>query len=246
MKRIIDILGSIIGLSFFSPILLIIIFLVWFEDKKSPFFIAKRVGKNGKLFKMIKIRSMIVNAHKTGVDSTSETDYRITSIGKFIRKYKIDELSQLWNVLLGDMSLVGPRPNVVNETNMYTNLEKNLLNVKPGITDFSSIIFSDESKILNDYSDPDLAYNQLIRPWKSKLGLFYTYKNNILIDFCIIFITLIGIISRKKSLKLIEKLLRELKADKDLVKISTRREDLVPSPPPGSNEIVRNRNLTQF
>ena len=139
MKRIIDILGSIIGLIIFSPVLLITIFLIWFEDKKSPFFIAKRVGKKGRLFNMIKLRSMVVNAHKTGVESTSENDLRITSVGKLIRKYKLDELSQLWNVLLGDMSLVGPRPNVQNETKMYTKVEKKLLKIKPGITDFSSI-----------------------------------------------------------------------------------------------------------
>ena len=125
---------------------------------------------------MVKIRSMIINADKTGVDSTSSDDMRITSVGKVIRKLKLDELSQLWNVLIGDMSLVGPRPNVKSETDLYTKIEKNLLNVKPGITDFSSIVFSDEGDILSGSDDPDLLYNQLIRPWKSRLSLFYIEK----------------------------------------------------------------------
>ena len=121
---------------------------------------------------MIKLRSMIVNAEKSKVDSTSSNDPRITKIGKIIRKLKLDELSQLFNVFIGEMSLVGPRPNVKRETDLYTKVEKNLLSVKPGITDFASIIFSDESEILKNVDDPDISYNQLIRPWKSRLGLF--------------------------------------------------------------------------
>ena len=121
---------------------------------------------------MYKLRTMIINADSTGVDSTSSNDNRITSVGKFIRKFKIDEISQLINVLLGDMSLVGPRPNVLREILMYTDLEKELLTVKPGITDFASIVFSDEGEILSDSDDPDIDYNQLIRPGKGYLGNF--------------------------------------------------------------------------
>ena len=109
---------------------------------------------------------MKINADKSGVDSTSNKDPRITGIGRFIRKYKIDELSQLFNVFLGSMSLVGPRPNVKRDTDLYTSLEKDLFLAKPGITDFSSIVFADEGDILEGHLDPDLAYNQLIRPWK--------------------------------------------------------------------------------
>ena len=128
---------------------------------------------------MIKLRSMIVNAEKSKVDSTSSNDPRITKIGKIIRKLKLDELSQLFNVFIGEMSLVGPRPNVKRETDLYTEVEKNLLRVKPGITDFASIIFSDESEILKNVDDPNISYNQLIRPWKSRLGLFYIKKQSI-------------------------------------------------------------------
>ena len=173
IKRLVDILASLFGLLITSPILLPVMFLVWKEDKKSPFYIAPRSGRNGTIFKMVKLRSMVVDADKTGVDSTSGNDMRITPIGHKIRRYKLDELVQLWNVLIGDMSLVGPRPNVKTETDLYTDVEKKLLLVRPGITDFSSIVFSDEGEILEGRDNPDLAYNQLIRPWKSRLGLLY-------------------------------------------------------------------------
>ena len=134
IKRLVDISVSLFGLLATSPILLPVMFLIWKEDKKSPFYIASRTGKNGSIFKMVKLRSMMVDADKTGVDSTSSNDMRITIIGHKIRKYKLDELIQLWNVLKGDMSLVGPRPNVKTETDLYTNVEKELLSIRPGIS----------------------------------------------------------------------------------------------------------------
>ena len=172
MKRVFDLFCSIIGIFVLIPIFLPVLLLVYIQDFRSPLFIADRIGKNFTSFKMIKIRSMIVNSND-GFQSTSSNDPRITHIGYFIRKFKLDELSQLVNVCLGQMSLVGPRPNVKSETDEYTNIEKKLLSVKPGITDFSSIVFSDEGEILKESDDPDLDYNQLIRPWKSRLGIFY-------------------------------------------------------------------------
>ena len=120
--------------------------------------------KNFRNFKLLKIRSMISNADKSGVSSTSSNDSRITSIGKIIRKFKMDEILQLINVIRGEMSLVGPRPQILSEVKMYSDFEKNLLSIKPGITDFSSIIFSDEGDILKNSSDPNKDYNKLIRP----------------------------------------------------------------------------------
>ena len=162
MKRLLDIVFSFSGLIMLSPILIIFMYLVYRQDKESPFYMAPRVGINNTIFKMAKLRSMVSNADKSGVDSTSANDSRITPIGHKIRKYKLDELTQLWNVFIGDMSLVGPRPNVQRDVDLYTKDEKNLLNVRPGITDFSSIVFSDEGGILKDREDPDLSYNQLI------------------------------------------------------------------------------------
>lgn len=232
-----------LGLFVTSPILIPVIILVWFQDFKNPFYIAKRVGKNFKEFNMIKLRSMVVNADSTGVDSTSSNDQRITKLGKVIRKFKLDELSQLWNVLVGDMSLVGPRPNVKNETNLYTSSEKKLLSVKPGITDFSSIIFSDEGDILANKEDPDLSYNQLIRPWKSRLGIIYIKKMNFMLDIKLILITIIAIFSKSFALKLVNITLKKLGIGDEILEIAKREKELYPHPPPGSSEIVKKRTL---
>lgn len=241
MKRILDIIISLLGLIICSPILIPVLIIIWLQDWHSPFYIAPRVGKDERIFKMFKLRSMIIHADKSGVDSTSTNDNRITGVGGIIRRYKLDELSQLINVFLGDMSLVGPRPNVKRETDLYTAEEKKLLSVRPGITDFSSIIFSDEGEILKDQSDPDIAYNQLIRPWKSRLGIFYVENHTILIDFKLIFLTALAIISREKALKSITAMLSNLNAEYGLVAISSRNAILTPAPPPGSNKIVTNR-----
>ena len=241
IKRLLDIVISLIGLICFSPILLFVSILVWSNDKKSPFYIPPRVGKKATIFYMVKLRSMVVNADKAGIDSTSNNDLRITPIGQKIRKYKLDELTQLWNVLLDDMSLVGPRPNVKAEVDLYTDVEKELLSVKPGITDFSSIVFSDEGKILEDKKDPDLAYHQLIRPWKSRLGLIYIKHQSILLDIEIIIYTLVALISKRTALNWVSKKLENLEADQNLVNISKREIELFPYPPPGSDFVITSR-----
>ena len=238
IKRFFDLFFSFFGLILISPILIPIIFLVWIQDWRLPFYISARVGKNEKSFNIIKLRSMIVNADKSGINSTSSNDNRITSIGHFIRKFKLDELTQLWNVFLGNMSLVGPRPNVKSETNMYTILEKDLLSVKPGITDFASIVFSDEGEILRDHIDPDLAYNQLIRPWKSRLGLIYINNQSIWVDFSLIFYTVVSIFSKERALSWVVSKLKSIDADKDVIRVSKRLSKLEPSSPPGKENIV--------
>ena len=238
IKRFLDIIVSLFGLIIFSPILLLVLFLIWKQDYHSPFYIAPRVGKGAKLFKMVKLRSMIVNADKSGVDSTSADDLRITPVGHFIRRYKLDEVAQLWNVLLGDMSLVGPRPNVKSETDVYTSQERKTLDVRPGITDFASIVFSDEGDILEGKKDPDLAYNQLIRPWKSRLGLVYIEHSSMWLDVQIIFYTIVAILSKASALNWVVKRLQLVKADAKLIQVSSRTEELLPFPPPGSDNIV--------
>ena len=241
MKRLFDIFISLLGLVILSPVLLTFMYLVYRQDKHSPFYVAPRVGKNGVMFKMLKLRSMSVNADKSGVDSTSVDDIRITPIGHKIRRYKLDEFTQLWNVLIGDMSLVGPRPNVLSDTNLYTDIEKGLLTVRPGITDFSSIVFSDEGDILKGRDDPDLTYNQLIRPWKSRLGLSYIKNQSLFLDFQLILYTVIAIISKQRALAWVAVKLNNLNVDTDTVKISKREVSLYPFPPPGSDEIVSSR-----
>ena len=241
IKRLVDILASFFGLLFFSPILLPAMFLIWKEDKKSPFYVRPRLGKNGKSFKMIKLRSMEVDADKSGVVSSSGSDMRITPIGHKVRKYKLDELIQLWNVLIGDMSLVGPRPNVKDETDLYTNVEKELFSVRPGITDFSSIVFSDEGDILKGKDNPDLAYNQLIRPWKSRLGLIYIKNQSFLLDIKMIIYTLVAIFSKQRALNWVVSQLKLMNADSNVVSISKRDEELYPFPPPGTDKVVTKR-----
>lgn len=242
MKRVFDICVSLLGLLCASVILLPVMFLVWKQDGHSPFYVADRSGLNGNTFKMIKLRSMVINADLTGVDSTGSNDLRITKIGHFIRKYKLDELTQLWNVLIGDMSLVGPRPNVIRETDLYTPVEKRLLSVQPGITDFSSIVFSDEGEILKDQEDPDIAYHQLIRPGKSMLGLFYIDKRSFVVDISLILLTIKAIFAKDVALKELVSLMKKLGASKELCQIASRTEPLVPTPPPGSTTIVTTRD----
>jgi lipopolysaccharide/colanic/teichoic acid biosynthesis glycosyltransferase len=241
IKRIFDIVTALAGLIFLSPVLTLIILAIWLQDFKSPFYISERVGKNEKIFRIIKLRSMIVGADKRGVDSTSANDSRITAVGKIVRKYKLDELSQLFNVIKGDMSLVGPRPNVKRETDIYTVEEKKLLAVKPGITDFASIVFADEGEILENKSDPDIAYNQLIRPGKSKLGLFYIEHQSLILDLKIILLTIVAILSRDSSLRKSVNLLEKIGANKELLTLAARKHALVPTPPPGANKIVTSR-----
>lgn len=241
MKRIFDFSFSLFALILTSPILLIFMLLVYLQDKHSPFYIAERVSINEGSFNMIKLRSMIINADKSGVDSTSNNDNRITPIGEMVRRFKLDELTQLWNVLIGDMSLVGPRPNVRRETDLYSSEEKRLLSVKPGITDLSSIVFSDEGSILADKDNPDLAYNQLIRPWKSRLGLMYIENQSMMLDVKIIFYTVISIFSKKTATKYVVKELYRLNAPNKLIQVSERTEELIPFPPPGMDEVVLTR-----
>lgn len=246
LKRLFDVIASAFGLLLASPVLLPVMFLVWRQDKHSPFYVAPRVGRNDKSFKMIKLRSMVINADKSGVDSTAANDNRITAVGQFIRRYKLDELTQLWNVLKGDMSLVGPRPNVKRETDLYTPLERKLLDVKPGITDISSIVFSDEGDILKDQLDPDIAYNQLIRPGKSLLGLLYIENQTLWLDIRLCFLTVIAILSRQKALSGVQKILKDINAPFDVIKLAERTQALVPRPPPGGDRIVTSRDGNPF
>ncbi len=242
MKRTFDLVVSIFGLIVVSPILLPVMFLVWWQDKHSPFYVAERVGRNNTSFKMVKLRSMIINADRSGVDSTSTDDRRITAVGHFIRRYKLDELTQLWNVFLGDMSVVGPRPNVRRETDLYTDKERVLLTVRPGVTDFSSIVFSDEGDILAGTTNPDIAYNQLIRPGKGLLGLFYISNGSLWVDVYICWLTLIAIFSRRVALTRLCALLKKLGADEELLIIAARIQPLSPRPPVGGSKIVTSRD----
>jgi lipopolysaccharide/colanic/teichoic acid biosynthesis glycosyltransferase len=241
LKRLFDVAASLLGLLLASPVLLPTMFLVWRQDGHSPFYIAPRVSSGGGLFRMVKLRSMVKGADRSGVDSTKANDMRITAVGHFIRRYKLDELTQLWNVLLGDMSIVGPRPNVKRETDLYTPVEQGLLRIRPGITDFASIVFADEGEILAPYPDPDLAYNQLIRPWKSRLGLFYVEHRSFMLDIRLCMLTAWCIVDRAGALRRVAKRLQVLGAEEALVRVALRKDALRPTPPPGAASVVTAR-----
>jgi lipopolysaccharide/colanic/teichoic acid biosynthesis glycosyltransferase len=241
LKRLFDFLLSLFGLIILLPLIILFSFLIWTQDFNNPFYIANRVGKHGKRFKMIKFRSMIINASSSGVDSTAADDNRITNIGKIVRKFKIDEIPQLLNVLSGDMSFVGPRPNVERETNLYSKVEQKILSVRPGITDFSSIVFSDEGDILEGSNDPDLKYNQIIRPWKSRLALLYIDNRTLIIDIKIIIWTIMGVFSKKNVLKNITNFLTRINSDKTLIEVCKREKEPIAYPPPGLDKIINKR-----
>lgn len=236
-KRLFDILVSFFGLLFLSPFLLLFMLLIWLQDYCHPFYIAPRARARGRTFNMVKLRSMVKNADKLGGASTAANDRRITWVGKLIRKTKFDEVPQLWNVLKGDMSLVGPRPQVMRDVGLYTEEEYHLFDARPGITDFASIVFADEGDILRGAENPDLKYNQVIRPWKSRLGLFYVRHHTLRIDIALVVLTVLSAISRAKALTCVQGLLRRNGADEQLVAVAGRSAALVPFPPPGADVI---------
>ena len=190
MKRLFDVLSSAIGLLVLVPVLAAVAVAIMLESRGPVFYRGLRAGRHGKPFRILKFRTMVVNADKIGGPSSSADDPRITRVGNFLRQYKLDELPQLLNVLCGEMSLVGPRPEVVQEVLLYTEDEKRLLEVRPGITDWASIRFRNEGEILRGSADPHAAYKEKIRPEKIRLGLEYVARHSFLMDCKIIASTL--------------------------------------------------------
>lgn len=244
MKRFFDVATAGLALLVLSPLLLVLALLIWLQDYHSPFYIAARTGKDEKPYRMVKFRSMVVRADNSGVDSTASNDPRITALGRFVRRLKLDELPQLWNVFKGDMSLVGPRPNVKRETDMYTVEERRLLSIRPGITDIASIVFSDEGEILAGSLDPDLRYNQVIRPWKSRLGLLYvSSRGPLLLDLRLIKLTIMNIFDRPAALSSLSRIIEAYGGDRELIEVALRRDRLRPAAPPGAADIVKSREF---
>lgn len=195
LKRLFDILFSVATLVLLSPLFLLVALLIKLGSPGPILYRSRRAGRGGTPFCLRKFRTMVVNADRIGGPSTSVDDPRVTRMGRFLRKYKLDELPQFTNVLKGEMSLVGPRPEVLSEVERYTPEERRLLTVAPGITDWASIQFHNEGEILKGAADPHKAYRQLIRPEKIRLGLEYVRNHSLLIDLKILratFRTLLG------------------------------------------------------
>lgn len=186
LKRIFDILLSLMGLILLSPILLAIIIAILLKDGSPVFFTQIRVGKDSEPFRLLKFRTMRPDSEASGQLSVGERDPRVTDIGHTLRKSKLDELPQLWNVLKGDMSLVGPRPEVPKYVLLYNNEQKRVLSVRPGITDAASLRYFNESELMEGQADPEQFYIQELMPEKLKLNIDYIENRTMLSDIRLI------------------------------------------------------------
>ncbi len=198
LKRLFDIIFSFIGLLFLSPIFIVIAIIIKITSKGPIFYKGIRTGKNEKSFKQYKFRTMVKNAENLGGSTTALNDPRITKIGKILRKYKIDELPQLFNVIKNEMSLVGPRPELKEHTDLYNNKEKKILSIKPGITDYASIKFSSLDKVVGD-RNADKVYAEKIRAQKNQLRIKYIENHSFFRDIKIILKTILTIFKKFKK-----------------------------------------------
>lgn len=194
MIRICDIVFSFFGMLLLSPLFLIVAIWIMIDDPGAVFYRQQRVGRNNRDFGLLKFRSMRIGADKMSLITIGDRDPRVTHAGYYIRKYKIDELPQLWNVLIGDMSLVGPRPEVRRYVDIYTPEQRIVLSVRPGITDYASIEYIDENRLLSASDDPDKTYIEQIVPAKIALNMKWINHQSIGEYFKIILLTLTKII----------------------------------------------------
>lgn len=194
MKRIFDLFLSFIGIIILLPFYIIISLLILLSGKGGILYKQERVGRNGVIFKVFKFRTMRPDSFSKGALTVGSRDPRITAIGYYLRKYKLDELPQLFNVLFGDMSFVGPRPEVKKYTDLYTIEQKKVLSVRPGITDYASIKFRNENDLLAESDDPEKLYIDEIMPEKLDLNMKYIQDNTVFKDIKIIFDTFYTII----------------------------------------------------
>ena len=195
LKRLFDIFFSLLGVILLTPLFLIIAILILVDSRGGVFYKQLRVGYNNSDFKLFKFRTMAIGSDKKGLITVGSRDSRVTPIGYYLRKYKIDELPQLINVLIGDMSLVGPRPEVRKYVSMYTPDQLKVLSVKPGITDYASLEYSNENELLGNSENPEEMYIKEIMPAKLALNLKYIKEKNVLMDFSLILKTLFKILS---------------------------------------------------
>jgi lipopolysaccharide/colanic/teichoic acid biosynthesis glycosyltransferase len=195
IKRLFDIILSTFGLIVFSPILIIIAILIKLDSKGPVFYRQTRVGKHSEDFKIFKFRTMHVNADKMGLLTVGDRDPRVTKVGYSLRKYKLDELPQLINVFIGEMSFVGPRPEVRKYVDLYSESDAEILKVKPGITDYASIKYRDEAELMKASDNPEKIYIEEIMPEKIKLNKVYIENYGVITDLKIIFKTFASIVS---------------------------------------------------
>lgn len=224
MKRLFDIVASGVGLILLSPIFLILSVMIVIDSPGGVFFRGPRVGKNGKTFRIFKFRSMVKDCEGKGKWNVGDNDDRITRTGHFLRKTKLDEIPQLINVFIGDMSFVGPRPELQVYVDMYTEEEKRILDLKPGITDYASMVNIAQFETFTKAIDPDVAYLKYIRPLKLKLQLFYREHHSFWGDIRLIFWTIYKVLTH--SDKLPKEILPIVEEHNEYVqKINSQNED---------------------
>lgn len=201
-KRFFDIVVSLLGILVTSPILLVVSLLIKLTSKGPVFYKQERIGKGEKPFFILKFRTMVVNADQQGLKITVDGDKRITGVGEFLRKSKLDELPQLFNVLFGQMSLVGPRPEVKEYVDLYTEQQKKVLSVRPGITDYASVCFRNENEILAQAEDPQKEYIEHIMPLKLRYNQKYIEEMGVFTDLKLIFLTVYVILGGEVKITL--------------------------------------------
>lgn len=201
-KRFFDIVVSLLGILITSPILLVVSVLIKLTSKGPVFYKQERIGKGEKPFFILKFRTMVVNADQQGLKITVGGDKRITGVGKFLRKSKLDELPQLFNVFVGQMSLVGPRPEVAEYVSLYNEEQRKVLSVRPGITDYASVCFRNENEILAEAEDPQKEYIEHIMPLKLRYNAKYIEEMSVWTDLKLIFLTLYVILGGEVKITL--------------------------------------------
>jgi lipopolysaccharide/colanic/teichoic acid biosynthesis glycosyltransferase len=201
LKRLFDIVFSLVSLVLLSPLFLVVAVLIRLDTKGPVFYRGERVTRGGKLFRMLKFRTMVANADQIGGDATPDDDPRITPVGRVLRRYKLDELPQLIDVLRGKMSIVGPRPQVKWVTDLYTQQEREILTLRPGLTDYASLYFVDHGEILRGSADPEKDYLERIHPKKMRLALAYVRNRSLWVDCKIIVRTLLAIGLRSRMVR---------------------------------------------
>jgi lipopolysaccharide/colanic/teichoic acid biosynthesis glycosyltransferase len=233
-KRLMDVSLSLVLLILAAPVILAAMIVIFAHDRGPAIYWARRVGRDGRDFRMAKLRTMTVGADLCEGPSAGRSDKRITPPGHALRRWKIDELPQLWNVLIGEMSLVGPRPSVRRGgVDRYTPEELHLLDARPGLTDLSSIVFSDQEAILEGAPDPDARYERVIRPWKSRLGLLYLRHRTLWVDIRLVALTAVAILAKRPALLGVDRILAEWGAEEDLRRVCRRDGPLPWAEPPG-------------
>lgn len=217
MKRTFDFIASLIGLVVLSPVFFVLSIIIATDSKGGVFFRGVRVGQFGRDFRIFKFRSMKPDCEGKGKWNVGDKDDRITIVGHFLRKSKLDELPQLLNVIKGDMSLVGPRPELRYYVEMYTEKEKPILDLKPGITDWASMTNFEQFKGFTEADDPDEFYLNYVRPLKLRLQLYYRYNHSFLGDIKCIFWTVYKVITHSQKLpKEVQKIVDEYKLEQSL------------------------------